>query len=214
MNEWMTFLYENYSLILNALLTHLELVCISVGIGFIIAVPLGILLSRHRNTAKYVLALISIIQTIPGLVLLGIALLLFGLGKVPAVFVLVLYAILPILQNTYTGISEVEDNLREAAKGNGMTDLQILMKVELPLALASIVAGLRISTVYIISWATLAALIGAGGLGDLIWTGLASYDNRFILAGAVPASIIAILSGVLINLLQNAVTPRGIKTNP
>jgi osmoprotectant transport system permease protein len=196
---------------LSALLTHLELVFISVGIGFIIAVPLGIMLSRHKNIAKYVLALISIIQTIPGLVLLGIALLLFGLGKVPAVFVLVLYAILPILQNTYTGICEVEDNLREAARGNGMTDLQILLKVEFPLALASIIAGLRISTVYIISWATLAALIGAGGLGDLIWTGLASYDNKFILAGAVPASIIAILSGILINLLQNAVTPKGIK---
>ena len=124
-----------------------------------------------------------------------------------------MYAILPILQNTFTGITEVDKNLIEAAKGNGMTDIQILLKVEFPLALSSVIAGLRLSTVYIISWATLAALIGAGGLGDLIWTGLASYDKQLILAGAIPASLMAILSGWMISLIQNAVTPRGIKAH-
>lgn len=211
MKDVIVYISENKELLYSAFLTHMELVVASVGIGFMIAVPAGILLSRHQKTAKYVLAGTGIIQTIPGLVLLGLALMLFGLGKTPAIVVLTLYSILPILTNTYTGISKVDENYVQAARGIGMTDAQILFKVEIPLALSSIVAGLRISTVYIVSWATLAALIGAGGLGDLIWTGLASYDKMLIILGAVPASLIAILLGIAISLLQRAATPRGIR---
>lgn len=205
------FFSKHYEDILKALFTHIELVFISVGIGVLIAVPLGIVLSRNKKIAKYVLAVISVIQTIPGLVLLGIMLILFGIGKSPAIAALSLYAILPILRNTYTGIVEVDNHYIEAAKGIGMNGLQVLLKVEIPLALPAIVGGLRLSTVYIISWATLAGMIGAGGLGDMIWTGLSTYETKFILSGAIPAIILALLSSSLIGFIQRALTPKGVR---
>lgn len=211
MNEFMMFIRENQSMILLALIDHIKLVVISVFIGCLIAIPAGTIFSRYQKTAKIVLGVVGIIQTIPGLVMLGFALMLFGIGKLPAIIVLALYAILPILTNTYIGITEVDKHYKEAAKGIGMTSMQILMKVELPIALSAIVNGIKISTVYIISWATLAALIGAGGLGDLIWTGLATMNDYLIIAGAVLAAIIAVLIGAIIGGMQEVVTPRGLK---
>lgn len=193
------------------IIRHIELVGISVFTGMIISIPLGIFLSRKRRIAAPVLALAGTIQTIPGLVMLGFALILFGIGMFPALVVLSLYAILPILRNTYTGITEVDKSYIEAARGIGMTNMQILFKVEMPLALSSIIGGIRISTVYIVSWSTLAALIGAGGLGDPIWTGLATYNTRMILAGAIPSAILACILSGLIGLLQRLLTPRGLK---
>jgi osmoprotectant transport system permease protein len=177
----------------------------------LIAVPLGIFLTRVRRIAPLVLNFAGMIQTIPGLVMLGFALLLFGIGLLPALLVLSIYAILPILHNTYTGITEVEKSYIEAARGIGMTDSQILLKVELPLALSTIVGGIRTSTVFTVSWATLAGLIGAGGLGDLIWTGLSTYNTNFILAGAIPSAIVAVILSGLIQLIQKKLTPRGLK---
>lgn len=197
--------------IMAALLQHIRISGFSLLFAVLIAVPAGILLTRHEKAAKPVLAVAGIVQTIPGLVLLGIGLMLFGLGDMPAVIVLVAYAVLPILQNTYTGIRAVEDLYVEAARGIGMSDFQLLLRVELPIALPAVVAGVRLSTVYTISWATLAALIGAGGLGDLIWTGLSTYNSNMILAGAIPASLLAIAAGFLIDLFQRAVTPRGLR---
>jgi osmoprotectant transport system permease protein len=205
------FFTDNYIDIQRSLLRHIELVVISVLLGIVISIPLGIFLSRHRRMAGPVLAVAGTIQTIPGLVMLGFALILFGIGMRPALAALSLYAILPILRNTYTGITEVEARYIDAGRGIGMTSMQILAKVELPLALPSIVSGIRISTVYIVSWATLAGLIGAGGLGDLIWTGLSNYNSRYILAGAIPSAILAFLFSGLIGLLQKALTPRGIR---
>lgn len=179
--------------------------------GVMVSIPLGIYLTRHRSLAGPVLAAAGTIQTIPGLVMLGFALIVFGIGILPALVVLSLYAILPILRNTYTGITEVERSYIEAGRGIGMTNMQILFKIELPLAMPSIIGGIRISTVYIVSWATLAGLIGAGGLGDLIWTGLATYNTGYILAGAIPSAIIAFILSGLIGLLQRALTPRGLK---
>ena len=129
----------------------------------------------------------------------------------PALVVLSLYAILPILRNTYTGIIGVEQSYIEAARGIGMTGMQVLFKIELPLAVPSIVGGIRISAVYIVSWATLAGLIGAGGLGDLIWTGLSTYNTSYILAGAIPSAILAFFISGLTGLLQRVITPRGLK---
>jgi osmoprotectant transport system permease protein len=206
-----TFLTRNAADVWSSLLRHVELVGISVFAGILVAVPLGILLSRHRKAAGYALAFAGTIQTIPGLVMLGFALILFGIGKLPAIVVLGLYAILPILRNTYTGIVEVDPGYTEAARGIGMTRLQVLGKVELPLALPAIIGGIRISTVYIVSWATLAGLIGAGGLGDLIWTGLSTYNTLYILAGAVPSALLAFLFSGLIGLAQRGLTPRGLK---
>lgn len=205
------FFTENYADIQRSLIRHIELVGISVLIGTVISIPLGILLSRYKRVAGPVLAVAGTIQTIPGLVMLGFALILFGIGMLPALVVLSLYAILPILRNTYTGITEVEPSYIDAGRGIGMTNLQILYEVELPLALPSIISGIRISTVYIVSWATLAGLIGAGGLGDLIWTGLSNYNSRYILAGAIPSAILAFILSALIGLLQRLLTPRGLK---
>ena len=208
---FLDFLAQNIVDLQNSLLRHLVLVGISVSVGMVVSIPLGIFLSRHRRLSAPVLAFAGTIQTIPGLVMLGFALILFGIGQFPALVVLSLYAILPILRNTYTGITEVENSYIDAGRGIGMTDMQILFQVELPLALPSIVGGVRISTVYIVSWATLAGLIGAGGLGDLIWTGLSTYNTRYILAGAIPSAIMAFLFSGAIGYLQQLITPRGLK---
>lgn len=211
MYQFIEFVTKNQDMILQALIAHAQLVITAVSIGALIAIPTGIILSRYQKAAKVTLGFAGIIQTIPGLVMLGFALMLFGIGKTPAIVVLGLYAILPILTNTYVGIAEVDQHYKEAAKGIGMTSLQILFKVEVPIALPTIVSGIKISTVYIISWATLAALVGAGGLGDLIWTGLSTTNNNYIVAGAIPAAIMAVLIGAVIGGLQKLVTPRGLK---
>lgn len=209
--SFIEFIVINRSEIISCTIRHLQLVGISVFAGIVISIPLGIFISRHRRIAPAVLAIAGTLQTIPGLVMLGLALIFLGIGLFPALVVLSLYAILPILRNTYTGIIEVDDMLIEAGRGIGMTNLQILHKVELPLALPSIMGGIRISTVYIVSWATLAALIGAGGLGDPIWTGLGTINTNYILAGAIPSAILAFVLSGLIGLLQRAITPRGLR---
>ena len=210
MTLW-AFILKNQAELLRSLGQHLELVGLSVLAGMAVSIPLGIVLTRHRKLSGPVLILAGMIQTIPGLVMLGFALLLLGIGKTPALTVLALYAILPILRNTYTGIVQVDKNCIDAARGIGMSPHQILFQVELPLALPSIVSGVRISTVFIMRWATLAALIGAGGLGDLIWTGLSTYNTQYILAGAIPSGILALVASALIGLIQKALTPRGLR---
>jgi len=205
------FIQAHQSEIQTSLLQHLQLVFFTVLIGIAVSIPAGILLSRHKKAAGPVLAIVGVIQTIPGLVMLGLALLLFGTGTLPALVVLTVYSILPILRNTYTGITEVDASLMEAGMGIGMTSTQMLFRIQLPLATPSIVSGVRISTVYIVSWATLAGLIGAGGLGDLIWTGLSTYNTNYILAGAIPSAILAFLFSGLIGLLQWLITPRGLR---
>ncbi len=209
--SFFAFIEKNQAEILRSIGRHLELVGLSVLAGILISIPLGIYLTRHQKLAGPVLALAGMIQTIPGLVMLGVALLLFGIGMLPALVVLSLYAILPILRNTYTGIIQVDRGYIEAARGIGMTQAQVLFRVELPLALPAIISGIRISVVYILSWATLAGLIGAGGLGDLIWTGLSTYNTSYILAGAVPSAILALAASGLIGFAQRALTPRGLR---
>ena len=211
MYEFIEFLTKNQAMITASLSVHIQLVVTAVSIGALIAIPIGVILSRYQKAAKGVLGFAGIVQTIPGLVMLGFALMLFGIGKLPAIVVLSLYAVLPILTNTYVGITEVDKHYKEAARGIGMTTLQILFKVEIPIALPAIISGIKISTVYIISWATLAALIGAGGLGDLIWTGLATTNDYYILAGAIPAALMAVIIGAIITGIQKLVTPRGLK---
>lgn len=209
--NFIEFVSKNYNDIFNSLFRHIELVGISILLGILISIPVGILLTRYKRVAGSVLALVGTIQTIPGLVMLGFALVLIGIGMLPAITVLTLYAILPILRNTYTGITEVDKSYTEASRGIGMTNMQTLFKVELPIALPTIITGIRLSTVYIVSWATLAGLIGAGGLGDLIWTGLSTYNTNYILAGAVPSAILAFILNGLIGLLEKILTPRGLR---
>lgn len=209
--SFIEYLQTNWHTVLESLLAHIQLSMIAIFIAILVAIPVGIVLTRHKKAAKITLAAAGIMQTIPGLVLLGIGLMLFGIGTLPAVIVLVAYAVLPIMQNTYIGILEIDNLYVEAARGIGMSDKQVLFKVEMPIALPAIIAGIRLSVIYIVSYATLAALIGAGGLGDLIWTGLSSYDTNMILAGAIPASALAVFLGLVIDLVQKAVTPRGMK---
>lgn len=167
MSELAAFVQKNWSTLLRALEVHIRLSFSAVALGICIAVPLGILLTRFPKAARQVLAIVGVFQTIPSMVMFGLAIPLLGIGSKTALVVLVIYSILPILQNTYTGIAEVPRQYTEAAKGMGMNTLQALGRVEIPLALPVIVSGIQLSAVYIISWATVAALVGAGGWGIL-----------------------------------------------
>lgn len=190
----------------TAIREHILICVVSLVLGFIIAFPLGIYLTKNKTLSTVVLNLFSVVNTIPSLVLLGVAMMVFGLGFWTAVSVLFVYSLLPILRNTYTGIVEVDPQYVKIARGLGMNSWQILIRVQIPLALPTIISGLRLSAVYIISWATLAALIGAGGLGDLIWMGLQSYNYDLIFAGSIPATLMALLVSFLLTLLEHFVS--------
>ena len=177
----------------QALLQHIELSFIALLFAVGIAIPLSIYLTRHKRLAEPLINMSAVLQTIPSLALLGLMIPLFGIGKVPAIIALVAYALLPIMRNTYTGIAGVDDSLIEAARGLGMNRRQRLFKVELPLAMPVMMAGIRTAMVLIIGTATLAALIGAGGLGDLILLGIDRNNPQLILLGAIPAALLAIL---------------------
>jgi osmoprotectant transport system permease protein len=188
---------------------HLWLVGISVLLAVAIGMPLGILLTRRPRWKTVVLGSNSVIQTIPGLALFGLLLPLPWLGARAdrlAIVALTLYALLPIIQNTYVGISEVASPVREAALAVGLTNGQLLWQVELPLAANTIVAGVRVATVFAIGLATIAAAIGAGGLGEFIFRGLAMVNNNVILAGAIPAALMALIADGLLALLQHKLT--------
>ena len=193
-------------LMTTAIREHILICVVSLVLGFIIAFPLGIYLTKNKTLSTVVLNLFSVVNTIPSLVLLGVAMMVFGLGFWTAVNVLFVYSLLPILRNTYTGIVEVDPQYVKIARGLGMNSWQILIRVQIHLALPTIISGLRLSAVYIISWATLAALIGAGGLGDLIWMGLQSYNYDLIFAGSIPATLMALLVSFLLTLLEHFVS--------
>ncbi len=176
-------------------------------IGIIIAVPLGVLLTRFPKAATIVIGLTSALQTIPSLALLALMIPLFGVGKLPAIIALFIYSLLPILRNTYIGMKNVDWNYRDVAKGMGMTEFQSIFSVELPIAMPTIMAGIRLAAVYVIAWATLASYIGAGGLGDLIFSGLNNYQPDLILAGTIPVTILALLADWLLGLLERRLTP-------
>jgi osmoprotectant transport system permease protein len=181
--------------ILDLTLEHLFLVSLSMAIAAALAIPTGILLTRRTFLQRWVLGFANVMQTVPSLALFGFLIplpFLGGIGKHTAIVALVLYALLPILRNTLTGILSVDPAVRESAIAMGMTERQLLWEIELPLATRTILAGLRIATVTTIGTATIAAAIGGGGLGVFIFRGLASVDATLLLAGAVPAALIAV----------------------
>jgi osmoprotectant transport system permease protein len=173
---------------------HLFLVCIALGVAVLIGVPLGVLLTRRVGIRAPVLGFAGVMQTVPSLALFGFLIPATGIGPGTAIFALTIYALLPILRNTLAGILGVDPAVRESAVAMGMTDWQVLRQVELPLALTTILAGIRVAAVTTVGTATIAAAIGAGGLGVFIFRGLASVDSRQILAGAIPAALIALLA--------------------
>ncbi|MCC5604289.1 ABC transporter permease [Nostoc favosum] len=192
--------------ILQHTLEHLFLVGIAIGIAILVGIPLGILITRKTYLRQAILGIANIFQTIPSLALFGLLIpvpIIGGIGAVPAIVALTVYSLLPIIRNTYTGISGVEPAIREAGRGMGMTDRQLLLQVEIPLALGVILAGVRVATVIAIGIATIAAAIGAGGLGVFIFRGISVVNNQLILAGAVPAAVIALLADFAIGWMEN-----------
>ncbi|HEX5550114.1 MAG TPA: ABC transporter permease, partial [Nitrospira sp.] len=196
--------------ILDLTLEHLFLVSVAMGIAAALAIPAGILLTRRRFLQGWVLGFANVMQTVPSLALFGFLIplpFLGGIGKHTAIVALVLYALLPILRNTLTGILGVDPAVRESAIAMGMTGRQLLWEVELPLAARTILAGLRIATVTTIGTATIAAAIGGGGLGVFIFRGLASVDTTLLLAGAVPAALIAVAADRGLEWVEQKLSP-------
>lgn len=187
---------------------HIQLTLVALFIANLIALPLGIVLTRKRKIAETIIGITSVFQTIPSLALLGFMVPLFGIGFGPAIIALTIYGLLPILRNTYTGILGVDQAVIDAGTGMGMTSRQVLFMIELPLALPIIMAGIRTATVMVIGVATLAALVGAGGLGDLIFRGIAMARQDLILAGAIPAALLSIIFDYGLKKIEIAVQPK------
>jgi osmoprotectant transport system permease protein len=203
------FLEERRAELLHLTAQHVVLVLLSTGLAVAVGLPLGVLLARRPRVARAVLAATGLLQTIPSLALFGflIAIPFLGIGAPTAIVALVLYALLPILRNTYTGLLQVDPAVVEAATGLGMTPGQRLRMVELPLALPVILAGVRIAAVVSVGTATIAAAVGAGGLGTYVFRGIATVDTRLVLAGAVPAALLALLTDALLATVERSQRP-------
>jgi len=205
------FILQNRGQVLELTGEHLWLVGLSTLFATLIGIPLGIVIAHWPRLNKPVLAGANIIQTVPSLALFGFLLPVPWLGDRAdrlAILALTLYALLPIIRNTYTGIRGVDPAVMEAGRGMGLTELQLLLQVELPLAVSVILSGVRTAVVISVGLATIAAAIGAGGLGEFIFRGLAMVDNRVILAGAVPAALLALLADVGVGWLERRLQPR------
>ncbi|MGE6489436.1 ABC transporter permease [Paenisporosarcina sp. NPDC076898] len=213
MNDFLETLQSRSDLIQQAFLEHIYLSFVALAIGIAIALPLGILIARYRKYAEPVIGITAIFQTIPSLALFGFLVPLIGIGSKTALIALIIYALLPILRNTYTGLTSVDSSIIEAGRGMGMTRTQILKQIEFPLALPFIMAGIRTATVLTVGIATLATFVGAGGLGDVIYRGLQSYNNSLVLAGALPVALLAISFDLLLKWVEKKATPKGMKTH-
>lgn len=202
-----TFLLEHGQELVVKTGEHIAISAISLLLGVIVAVPLGILLTRTPKISGVIIGVASLLQTIPSLALLALMVPLLGVGKLPAIVALFIYSLLPILRNTFIGMDSVNADLKDAAKGMGMTNLQSIVMVEVPAALPTIMAGIKLSAVYVIAWATLASYIGGGGLGDLIFSGLNNYLPDLIIGGTIPVTILALLTDFLFSLVETKLTP-------
>ena len=210
MNLW-GFVVENRAQILQLTLEHLWIVGIATMLAVSVGIPLGVLITRRAALQKPVIITANIIQTIPSLALFGFLLPAPWIGERAgrlAILALMLYSLLPLIRNTYAGIKGVDHAVIEAARGMGLTDWQLLYKVELPLAASVILAGIRVAVVISVGLATIAAAIGAGGLGELIFRGLAMVNNSVILAGAIPAALMALAADFLLGWLERRFAPQ------
>lgn len=206
-----SFLNQYASEILNKSAEHLVLVTIAMTVAIAIGIPLGILITRKPRFAPAILGIANALQTIPSLAIFGFLIsvpFLGGIGKTPAIVALTVYALLPLIRNTYIGIQNIDPAIREAGKGMGMTDWQLLVQVELPLASSVILAGIRVATVISVGIATIAAAIGGGGLGVFIFRGISTVNNQLILAGAIPAALIALGADFGLGLIEKQLTEK------
>lgn len=190
---------------------HFYISMIALLIAIIIAVPLGILLSKHKKVANVVLTVAGVSQTIPTLAVLAVMIPIFGVGKLPAIVALFIYVLLPILNNTVIGVQNIDKNIKQAGASMGMTQFQLMKDVELPLALPLILGGIRLSSVYVISWATLASYVGAGGLGDFVFNGLNLYDPMMIVSAAILVTLLALIVDFILSLVEKWAVPKGLK---
>jgi osmoprotectant transport system permease protein len=204
--DFLTYMLHNSDRVFQLTVEHLELVGVSIFAATVIGIPLGVAASRNATLKRWSLAFANVTQTVPSLALFGFLIPATGIGARTAVIALALYALLPILQNTCVGIAGVDRAVIEAARGMGMTSRQMLWQVELPLAMGVILAGLRVATVTSVGVATIAAAVGAGGLGTFIFQGLTMVNNNVILAGAVPAAILAVLADAGFGWIERRLT--------
>ncbi|HEV2522133.1 MAG TPA: ABC transporter permease [Candidatus Acidoferrales bacterium] len=206
--NWYEFLLQNRSEVFARSIEHIGLVAASMAIALAIGLPLGVAIVRRTALQRWVLGTANVVQTIPSLALFGFLIpvpWIGGVGASTAIVALALYALLPILRNTSTGIAEVDPAVVESARGMGMTPRQVLWQVQLPLAAPVLLAGIRVATVLCIGIATIAAAIGAGGLGVFIFRGVAMVNNQVILAGAIPAAFLAIAADLALGLFERSV---------
>ncbi|CUD97730.1 Osmotically activated L-carnitine/choline ABC transporter%2C permease protein OpuCB [Staphylococcus aureus] len=203
------FLHEHGGQLMSKTLEHFYISIVALLLAIIVAVPIGILLSKTKRTANIVLTVAGVLQTIPTLAVLAIMIPIFGVGKTPAIVALFIYVLLPILNNTVLGVQNIDSNIKEAGKSMGMTQFQLMKDVELPL----IIGGIRLSSVYVISWATLASYVGAGGLGDFIFNGLNLYDPLMIVTATVLVTALALGVDALLALVEKWVVPKGLKVS-
>ncbi|WP_187366928.1 ABC transporter permease [Acetomicrobium hydrogeniformans] len=210
-SQYISFMLERQDQILELTTQHLYLTFIAVFFAVLVAVPLGITITRFEKAAGIVVGIANAVQALPSLALLGFLIPILGIGSKPSIVMIFLYSLLPIIKNTYTGLTNVDRAILEAGKGMGMTNWQLMKMVQLPLALPVIMAGIRISAVTAVGLTTIAALIGAGGLGQLIYRGISMVNNRMIIAGAVPAMVLTLVIDFLLNILEKLVTPKGIR---
>ncbi|ATH64405.1 choline ABC transporter permease [Staphylococcus nepalensis] len=192
---------------------HFYISIIALLIAIVIAVPIGILLSKMKRTSNIVLTIVGVLQTIPTLAVLAVMIPIFGVGKLPAIVALFIYVLLPILNNTVLGVQNIDDNIKEAGTSMGMTRFQLMKDIELPLALPLILGGIRLSSVYVISWATLASYVGAGGLGDFVFNGLNLYDPLMIISAAVLVTALALFVDFLLSIVERWAVPKGLKVS-
>lgn len=211
--EFFDYMLENKDQILSLCIEHIQLTAIALIIAIIIGVPIGILISYKKKLNKPVLGITSVTQAIPSMALLGFMIPFLGIGTAPAIVVVVLYSLLPIIKNTYTGITNIPSSTIEAATGIGLTRAQILTKIQIPQALPIIMAGVRISSVSAVGLMTMAAFIGGGGLGYLIFSGIRTVNNYQILAGAIPACILALLVDYFFGAIEKLVTPLSLQSD-
>ena len=198
------YMLENSGEVLGLTLEHLFLVGVSMALALAVGFPLGVFMTRHERMSRPILTFANLMQTIPSLALFGflIGIPFIGIGARNAIVALLLYALLPIIRNTYTGITHVDPAIREAAIGMGMTDWQLLKRVEIPLAMGVIFAGIRVATVISVGLATIAAAIGAGGLGTYIFRGVSTVNSELILVGAIPAAVIALTADFMLGRVE------------
>lgn len=208
---FINFFMERIDQVSNLIIQHIELTIIAVLIAIAIGVPLGILITKVKNLAMIVIGMANIVQAVPSLALLGFLIPVLGIGSLPAITMVFLYSLLPIIKNTYTGLTNINSDILEAGRGMGMTEGQLLRMVQIPLALPVIMAGIRISAVTAVGLMTIAAFIGAGGLGYMIFTGIQMVNTNMILSGAIPAAVLALLMDIIIGRIEKFVTPKGIK---